>query len=229
MKISKLQKNLGGFSLEIDSLIISSPGIYGLIGPNGCGKTTTAKLIADLLPSDAGEIDYETLSARDITMLSPKPYLMRDTVYNNLVYPLKVRGVKPDAAICEYYLEKTGLIGREKQQARSLSSGEQQKLALIRAMIFEPKLIIVDEALTDLDLDSLDTFERLILDIQRERSIIWLIISHQLPSIRRMCGYVFFMAGGRLMDEGPANELLVKPANPLLRQYLKRETIDVEV
>lgn len=229
MRISNLQKAMGSFSLNIDSLDINSPGIYGLIGPNGCGKTTAAKLIAGLLPRDAGEIDYEGISARDITMLAKKPYLMRDTVYNNLVYPLKVRGIKPDAAVCMRYLQIAGLYEKKKQQVRSLSSGEQQKLALVRTMIFDPKLVIVDEALTDLDIESLDIFERHILDTQKTHRTIWLLISHQLPHIHRLCEYIFFMSGGRLVDKGSANAMLRNPVNSLLRQYLKHEIIDMGV
>lgn len=225
MRISKLKKKMGDFSLEIDRLELNSPGVYGLIGPNGCGKTTTAKLIADLLPYDAGQIDYEGLCARDITMLPQKPYLIDDTVYNNLVYPLRVRGVKPDSALCSDYLGKIGFLDKQKQQARSLSSGEQQKLAFMRAMIFEPKLIIVDEALTDLDIDSLDMFEQMIFDIQKTRPVIWLLISHNLPHIQRMCPYIFFMAEGRLEAEGAAGEILIRPQNETLKRYLKHETI----
>lgn len=229
MKISNLEKKMDGFSLNIGHLDINAPGIYGLIGPNGCGKTTTAKLIAGLLPYDRGRIDYGGLSARDITMLPQKPYLMDDTVYNNLVYPLRVRGIKPDIALCNRYLDQIGFLGRQKQQARSLSSGEQQKLALVRAMIFEPKLIIVDEALTDLDIDSLDMFEQMILEIQRNRPVTWILISHQLPHVQRMCEYIFFMAGGCLEAEGQTKEILFRSQNPLIRQYLKHETIDTEV
>lgn len=227
MKISNLEKAMGSFSLHIDHFEITSPGLYGLIGPNGCGKSTTAKLIAGIIPHDAGEIDYEGLGSRDITMLPQKPYLMDDTVWGNLIYPLKVRGISPDEKLCSEYLDKIGLLRKQKQRARSLSSGEQQKLALARAMIFEPKLLIVDEALTDLDIDSLDMFERMILDIQKIRPVIWLIISHQLPHIRRLCEYIFFMADGRLETEGTADEILIRPANPLVKQYLKHETMEV--
>jgi ABC-type multidrug transport system ATPase subunit len=224
MKISELCKQLGTFSLHIADLTICAPGIYGIIGPNGCGKTTAAKLITGLLSPDSGSIDYGEICPRDITMLPQKPYMMNDSVYNNLVYPLKIRHTKPNATLCEEYLQKTNLIDRQKQNARSLSSGQQQKLALIRALIFNPKLVIVDEALTDLDIDSLDMAEQLIFDIQRRNPIIWLIISHQLPHVRRLCEYIFFMASGQLETHGSADEILIGPKNPLIQQYLKHET-----
>jgi ABC-type multidrug transport system ATPase subunit len=229
-----LTKTQGVFSLSIDSLEIRQPGIYGLIGPNGCGKSTTAKIIAGILPPDSGTVSI-SLDPRDITMVTQKPYIMDDTVYNNLAYPLKLRGEKNHTSLCDEYLGKIGFLERKNQRARGLSGGEKQKLALLRAMIFNPQLIILDEAMTDLDLDSLDMFENMILE-QKERT--WIIISHQLAHVRRLCGYIFFMANGRLEAEGPAKELLRLPSagdvpqahsstNAEVRRYLKHEIMEV--
>jgi ABC-type multidrug transport system ATPase subunit len=225
MKITALEKKLGDFSLHIESLVLDRPGVYGLIGPNGCGKTTTAKILAALLSPDKGSIDPEGLSFRDITFLPPKPYMMDDTVYNNLVYPLRLRNIKPDPPLCDAYLDNIGFLHRKKQRARTLSAGEQQKLAMLRALIFEPRFVIIDEALADMDIDSLDMFEGMILDIQSRKPIIWLLISHQLPHIRRVCDYVFFMSSGRLEAEGPVEKILVDPEIPLVKSYIKHESI----
>jgi ABC-type multidrug transport system ATPase subunit len=225
MIIRALEKKLGNFSLHIESLSIPSPGIYGLIGPNGCGKTTAAKLIMNLISPDSGNIDPEGLSSRDITMLSQKPYMMDDTVYNNLIYPLRIRNITPDPVLCDACLDRIGFLHRRKQWARSLSGGEQQKLALVRALIFKPKFIIADEAMTDMDIDSLDMFEGIIMDSQKEEPVVWIIISHHLPHIRRLCEYIFFMDKGRIEAEGPLDEMLFQPQNPLVRRYLKHETI----
>ena len=219
LRVSSLAKTAGSFSLSISELRVESPGIYGLIGPNGCGKSTTAKLLCGILQPDGGKIDI-ALEPRDITMITQKPYIMDDTVYNNLAYPLRLRGVQSYKPLCDEYLAKTGLLERKNQRARGLSGGERQKLALLRAMIFNPRLIILDEAMTDLDLDSVDLFEGMILERQRQDPIVWIVISHQLAQVRRLCGYIFFMANGKLEAEGPTEALLHSP-NEMVRRYLQ--------
>jgi len=221
MLLTGVEKKLGDFSLCIDRLQVPGTGIYGIIGPNGSGKSTLAKLIAGLLEADEGKIEIPGLTSRDITILSRKPYMMDDTVYNNLVYPLRVRKQKPDTGLIKEYLDKMHFSGRGKQKARSLSGGEQQKLAFLRALIFKPRLIIADEALTALDIDSLDYFENLILEEQKKDPIIWIIISHQMPHIRRLTEHVFFMHQGKIETSGSVGEIFSHHPNPHLRQYLR--------
>ena len=224
LAIRSLKKTLGSFSLSIDSLVIDSPGIYGLIGPNGCGKSSTAKIISGILSPDSGELEI-SLGYRDITMITQKPYVMDSTVYNNISYPLRLRGIKNHKPLCDEYLKKINFLERKTERARALSGGEKQKLSLLRAMIFNPRLIILDEAMTDLDLDSLDMFEGMVLERQRQDPIIWIIISHQLAHIKRLCDYIFFMAKGRLEAQGPTEELLGSP-NPQVRRYLRHEVLE---
>ena len=78
MKISKLQKKMGQFTLQIEELYLESGKVHGLIGTNGCGKTTLSKLIQGILVPDGGRIDYEGLTPRDITMTTQRPYLLHD-------------------------------------------------------------------------------------------------------------------------------------------------------
>ena len=166
--LTGVEKKLGDFSLCVEKLAVPGSGIYGLIGPNGSGKSTLAKLLAGLHEPDRGGIDTGGLGPGEITLLSRKPYMMDDTVYNNLVYPLKIRNIRPDPKLIAECLEKMGFSQRKKQKAKSLSSGEQQKLAFLRALIFKPRLVIADEAMTALDIDSLDLFESMILDEQKK-------------------------------------------------------------
>jgi ABC-type multidrug transport system ATPase subunit len=226
MHITSLKKTLGSFSLSIDNMEIKLPLVYGLIGPNGCGKSTAVKLFNGILQPDSGKIDT-SVNSREITMVTQKPYIMNDTVYNNLVYPLKLRKIETEP-LCSIYLEKAGLTGQKNQRARELSGGEKQKLALLRAMIFNPKIIILDESMTDLDLDNLDLFENMILERQKKDPIVWIIISHQLVQIRRLCDYIFFMSNGKLEAEG-TTETLLQSDNPDVKRYLKHGFLKDEI
>ncbi|MDR0465581.1 MAG: ABC transporter ATP-binding protein [Treponema sp.] len=221
MILTGIKKRLGDFSLCVDKLSISTPGIYGLIGPNGSGKSTLAKIMTGLLNQDEGKIDTEGLNDKEITFLGRRPYMMDDTVYNNLVYPLQLRGIAPNPQMVDDFLDRMNFSKRAKQKAKSLSGGEQQKLAFLRAIIFKPRLIIADEAMTAMDMDSLDHFENTIREEQEKEKSIWIIISHQMPHIRRICDFVFFMYDGKMETEGSVQEIFSNVNNQYLRKYLR--------
>jgi len=221
MKIFDLKKSFDKFSLHIERLDLPSGKIYGIIGPNGCGKTTAMKIPAGLIKPDSGEIDYEGLTQSEITMVMKKPYLIHDTVLRNLIYPLKIRKIKPDPATVDHYLEITGLQDLLNENALSLSGGEQQKLALARAMIFSPKMILIDEAFSNMDIESVAFFEKYILENQKKNPITWVVISHQLSNIKHLCEYTFFMHNGEIKASGPTDELLSSPQNEDLIRYLQ--------
>jgi ABC-type multidrug transport system ATPase subunit len=200
MMLTGVKKKLGSFSLCIERLVISKPGIYGLTGSNGSGKSTLAKIMTGLLEPDSGAIDTQGLSPADITYFGRKPYMMDDTVYNNLVYPLRLRNISPDPKLIDEYLEKMNLCRRSKEKAKALSGGEQQKLSFLRAVIFKPQFVIADEAMTAMDMESLELFERIILEEQKKENSIWIIISHQMPHIERICGDIFTMQEGKVIN-----------------------------
>ncbi|MCL2856744.1 MAG: ABC transporter ATP-binding protein [Oscillospiraceae bacterium] len=221
MKISNLHKSYGKFSLQVEDLSLPAGEIYGIIGPNGCGKTTLMKAIAGLLEPDSGHIDYNGLTPRDITMVFRKQYLIHDTVLHNLVYPLKIRGIKPDEELVKRYLDIAGLWESREEYAPGLSSGQQQKLTLVRALIFSPGLVLIDEAFSNLDMESAATFEQLILEKQRSSPATYIICAHQLSHIQRLCGYILFMHSGRIETQGPASQMLTQPENSKLKSYLQ--------
>jgi len=179
------------------------------------------KVMAGVVKPDKGKIEYNGLSTRDITMVLRKPYLLHDTVFRNLVYPLKIRKIKPDKTVIEHYLEIAGLTEYRNEYAPGLSSGEQQKLALIRALIFKPKMIFIDEIFSNMDIESVAFFEDYILKLQNENPITWVFISHQLSTIRRLCEYTFFMSNGSISTSGATEELLTRSDNEELNKFLK--------
>jgi len=199
MRITELRKQVGKTDLYIDDLRLESGMIHGLVGPNGCGKTTLLKLIMDIIPPDSGTIDYEGLKPADITMMSQRPYLMHASVFDNIVYPLKIRNQMIDEKAIDRLLERTGMLDIKSQYAGSLSSGERQKLSFIRSIVFRPKMVLMDETLSNLDSDSERLFKEMILERHREDGSTWLIVSHQWDEMNELFDKVHHMEKGRII------------------------------
>lgn len=200
MRITDLEKTVGKFKLQVEDLCFEQGKIHGIVGPNGCGKTVFLKLAAGILTPDKGTIDYGGITSREITMMSQRPYLMQASVYQNLIYPLQLRKEKPDEKKIDGMLERVGLLEQKKQYARSLSSGERQKLSFLRALIFEPRLIMIDETLSNLDAESEALFEGMIMEMQEQTPVTWLIVNHQLDHIFKMCDEIHYMEKGRFAE-----------------------------
>lgn len=202
MKLVGIEKKIGDFQLAIDSLEFAAGKIHGLVGHNGAGKSILLKIIMGLIRPDAGHIDYAGLAMDEITLMTQTPYLLHRSVYENVIYPLKIRGVKIDAhkeKEIDALLERAGMLSHKEQYALSLSSGERQKLSFLRAVIFEPRLIMMDETLSNLDPDSEKTIIAMIKEIQAARRATWIIVSHQLESKEGLCDFIHRLEGGRLL------------------------------
>ena len=201
MKITALEKNVGNFNLKIDDLYIQPGLIHGLAGHNGSGKTVLLKLIMGILEPDRGKIDLEGMDRRNMTMMTQRPYLLTGSVYDNITYPLKLRKIKPDNSKIDELLERTGLLAQKNQYARSLSSGERQKLSFLRAIIFEPEFIIMDETLSNLDPESERAIVEIIKEIQKTRPVTWLMVSHGQDVREELCDIIHCIEKGRITDE----------------------------
>lgn len=228
MKITDMEKKQGSFQIHIDSLTLEAGKIHGIIGGNGCGKTTLCKLIMGILKPDRGILDYEGLDLKDITMTAQRPYFIQGSVYENICYPLKLRHMRPDDQKIDHWLNLCGLTEKKHQYARSLSSGEQQKVSMIRALIFDPKFVMIDETLSNLDPENLELFENVIFDIQKKQTITWLLISHRLAHIYKMCDMLHFMHQGIVLASGSKQEILFESNDERIRSFVSNEVIRIE-
>ena len=199
MRITELRKKIGRIDLYVPDLQLKRGKIHGLVGPNGCGKTTLLKLIIGITEPDSGTIDPEGLKPADITMTSQRPYLMHASVYDNIVYPLKIRGVRINEKEIDGLLERTGILHQKNQYAGTLSSGERQKLSFLRAIVFHPSLILMDETLSNLDPESEALFRDMILERRKEDGSTWLIVSHQWDRMNTLFDEVHVMEKGKLL------------------------------
>lgn len=228
MKITDLEKNVEGFCLKIQNLHIEEKKIHGIIGGNGSGKTTLAKLIMGIIEPDKGRIDYEGWDKKDITLTAQRPYLLHRSVYENITYPLKIRKIKPDEEEIDEWLHRYGLFTKKNQYARSLSSGERQKLSFIRAVIFKPKLIIIDETFSNLEPDTVALIEEWILKKQEYDPITYILISHQMGHIIRLCDTVHVMHRGNILESGNCKDVLFHSKTPEIAQYMADQIIRME-
>lgn len=151
-------------ALSLPTLNIRAGKITALIGPNGCGKSTLLSLLAFLQKNQQGQICFfsqpikQKISAsliKQVSFLPQKPYLLRGTVVDNLFLTMKFHHIKADyLKTIQLTLEKLGIASLSQQQAKTLSGGELQKVALARAIITQPKVLIMDEPFNCLDQNS---------------------------------------------------------------------------
>ncbi|MBE0451376.1 MAG: ABC transporter ATP-binding protein [Clostridia bacterium] len=190
--------------VDIDHTQFKSGFIYGITGDNGAGKTTLLKIIAGLERYDAGEILYsgvplEQGMMKKITYLSQTPYLMRTSVYENIVYPLKIRNIDPMTIEkkAKDIMDELQITELKNQLATQLSGGESQKVALARALVFDPEVLLLDEPTASIDPATIDTIEEAITKRNKQQKMTVIMISHNMDQVKRMCHEIVCMKKGK--------------------------------
>jgi ABC-2 type transport system ATP-binding protein len=179
--------------------------VFGLLGPNGAGKTTTVRMLTGLLQPSSGDATVLGLDVRKggerlrraVGLLTEQPGLYdRLTAEENLRFFIKLNELDEAAAWARArrYLERFGLGGREREPAGSYSKGMRQKLAIVRAIVHEPKVIFLDEPTSGLDPEAARTVRDAVAELASEgRTII--LCSHNLPEVERLCARVGVVKG----------------------------------
>jgi len=203
------------FTLQIDHLELRRGEIYLLHGPNGSGKSTLLHLLALLLVPDAGEICYQGMPVqgaqdrqrlrRQITLVEQSPFLFNTSVYQNLAFGLRLREVRGDLQRRRIVqaLEAVGLAGFERRRAKALSGGETRRVALARALVLRPQLLLLDEPTAGLDRESLPLFERCLVTLPDQGTTV-VLASHDTDQQRRLGGANYILDCGRLVPTAAA-------------------------
>ena len=203
-----------------------------LLGPSGCGKTTTLRMIAGFETPDAGRIRFGAL---DVTGLSANqrnigfvfqnyalfPHL---SVFENVAYGLRVRGQSGDAIGRSVgdVLALVGLTGYEQQFSGQLSGGEQQRVALARAIVIQPRVLLFDEPLSNLDAKLRVQMRQEIRELQRRLAITTIYVTHDQEEAMAVSDRIAVMNQGSVVQEGSAEDLYHRPASEFVARFVGR-------
>jgi len=202
----------GGFVLDIPELSLSEGKIYLLTGPNGSGKSTLLEILALLLPAAYREFLYrgrplpdsgrELLEIRrKMTLMEQNPYLFQETVEENLAYGLKLRRVEKQEILerVNSILELLGLRDFRNRKVGELSGGEKQKVALARALLLRPEVLLLDEPTANVDRASVEFIEEKIKEYHRERQGIVIWATHNREQAYRVEDEMLCLLEGKLV------------------------------
>ena len=215
---------LDGISLRFEA---GAPTV--LIGPNGAGKTTLLRAAMGLIPPAAGRIAWggrDHVPPTRRAFVFQRPAMLRRSASGNVRYALASAGVaRADrAARVRDLLERVGLAGLAGRPARRLSGGEQQRLAIARALARNPTVLFLDEPTASLDPAATKTMEDLIVAITAS-GVKVVMTTHDLAEARRLAGEVVLLHRGRVVEAGPADSFFTAPKTDEARRFIAGELL----
>lgn len=196
-----------------------------VLGPNGAGKSVLLKLCHGLLEPYAGEVRWAGRTPGETRrrqgMVFQRPVLLRRSVAGNLLHPLAVRGVPRArrAALALEALQAAGLAELARQPARTLSGGEQQRLAIARAWVLRPDVLLLDEPTANLDPEATRVIEELIFTFEHAGTRV-IMTTHDIGQARRLATDVIFVHRGQLLEHAPAERFFTAPRTPAAARFI---------
>jgi tungstate transport system ATP-binding protein len=219
-----------GFQLAIDQLDVSAGETLGLIGPTGAGKSTLMKLLAGLESPSRGEIRFDgdqrmTRDApldvrRRVVMVHQWPVLLRGTVRMNIEHGLRLRGAAKPYMDVPAVMDLLDLAPLAERQARTLSAGQTQLVAMARALVVSPDVLLLDEPTGSLDPAHVALVERAVQTFRERRpmTIVW--ATHNLFQARRVAQRVAFLWNGKLIEAAETEAIFDRPGDPRTADFV---------
>jgi iron(III) transport system ATP-binding protein len=238
VKIFADGKNAGVRAVDRVSFNVEEGRFYTLLGPSGCGKTTTLRCIAGLEKADEGEIIVAgekvfSASSRTFVPAYRRPIGMvfqsyaiwpHMTVFENVAFPLRVGKQKVGSDEIKRKVmtavEQVELGGYEDRMATQLSGGQQQRLALARALVREPKVLLLDEPLSNLDAKLRERMRVELRELQRRLGITTLYVTHDQIEALSMSNVIAVMSAGVTVQEGTPREIYLQPRSKFVAQFI---------
>jgi tungstate transport system ATP-binding protein len=221
LELSGITKSYGGrVVLDIDSFTFKESGCYAVIGPNGSGKSTLLKLIAGIEAVDWGCVSYNgvaSLPEKSVAFMPQKPYIFDMSVYENIVSG--IRGNKDWDKTAKAVIEQAGLGSLAKSNARRISGGEAQKTAVLRTLVLNSELILLDEPATFIDISNMQLIENCIKTMRQDKSTV-IFTTHNPSQALRLADEVLVLMDGKLAESGPVQKVLNSPSCARTKDFL---------
>ena len=229
LQIEKVEKKYGEI-MALDSVSLDAVGgkVIALVGVNGSGKTTLLRILAGLDEPDSGDVlfNYRRLSTQELrrisTLVFQKNVMFNKRVYGNVSFGLKIRRLtKEDIEknVTEALIT-VGLNGFQKRNAKKLSSGEQQRIALARAFVIEPKILLLDEPTTNLDPSNAIIIEDTIMKMRKKNSCVVILATHNLHQARRLSDEMVHIHSGKILEIASPENFFRNPGNKITRKFI---------
>jgi tungstate transport system ATP-binding protein len=231
-----LQKIYGvNFTLHARRLDVQRGEVLGLLGPTGAGKSTLLRLLAGLENPTGGDIcfddsafvstDLPLPTQRRITMVHQRPVLLTGTVRMNVEYGLRLRGIRDRSRKVTGVLDRMGLAKIAAQSAQTLSGGQVQLVALARALVIDPDVLLLDEPTAHLDPAHVALVEKTIRQVQQDRrtTIIW--ATHNLFQARRVAVRTALLLNGQLVEVALTEDFFTNPSDPRTADFVQGKMV----
>lgn len=236
IRLEGVSKYFGRFkALDRVSFTVNPGEFFTLLGPSGCGKTTTLRVIAGFEIPEEGRVyidgvdvtfkkPYERNTAMVFQNYALWPHM---TVFDNVAYGLKVRGYSRDEIRrrVNWALDLLGLKGLENRYPLQLSGGQQQRVALARAIVVEPKVLLLDEPLSNLDARLRIRVREEIVLLQRKLKITAIYVTHDQEEAMSISDRIAVMDRGRIVQIGTPWEVYSNPANLFVATFMGRSNV----
>ncbi|CDT67443.1 ABC-type transport system, spermidine/putrescine ATP-binding protein [Clostridioides difficile] len=221
--------------LDNFNLDIKKNEFLTLLGPSGCGKTTTLKIIAGFEYADDGKVLFEGKEINNLppyerqvnTVFQKYALFPHMDVYENVAFGLKIKKTPKDVidAKVKEVLKLVALEGFERRQVESLSGGQQQRIAIARALVNEPKVLLLDEPLGALDLKLRQEMQIELKRIQKKLGITFVFVTHDQEEALTMSDTIVVMYKGKIQQMGTPQDIYNEPKNSFVAKFIGESNI----